>query len=74
MGAEIARGLVAVDNIGSQRAFAKCGYETDGVICELMIAVDAGLFPCNYCCVMIDRIRLLLFRYDHKLLRIMGRR
>ena len=45
MGAEIARGLVAVDNIGSQRAFAKCGYETDGVICELMVAVDARLFP-----------------------------
>src|SRR4051812_12129153 len=38
MGAEIARGLVAVDNIGSQRAFSKSGYETNGVVCELMIA------------------------------------
>ncbi|MBI1276977.1 MAG: GNAT family N-acetyltransferase [Anaerolineaceae bacterium] len=36
-GAVIARGLVAVDNVGSQKAFAKSGYETDGVICELMI-------------------------------------
>lgn len=40
MGAEVARGLVAVGNIGSQRAFAKSGYETDGVICELMVASD----------------------------------
>ncbi len=40
MGAEIARGLVAVDNIGSQKAFAKAGYETDNLICELMIASE----------------------------------
>ncbi len=45
MGAEIARGLVAVDNVGSQRAFTKCGYKTDGVTCELRVAVDARLFP-----------------------------
>ncbi len=40
MGAEIARGLIAVSNIGSQRAFSKSGYETDAVICELMVASD----------------------------------
>ncbi len=34
----MARGLVAIDNVGSQRAFARCGYETDGVICELLVA------------------------------------
>jgi len=39
-GAAIARGLVAVDNVGSQKAFAKSGYETDGVVCELMISSD----------------------------------
>lgn len=37
MGAELARGLVAVGNVGSQRAFAKSGYETDSAICELMV-------------------------------------
>ncbi len=40
MGAEIARGLVAVDNIGSQKSFAKSGYETNNVVCELMIASE----------------------------------
>ena len=37
-GAKIARGLVAFDNLGSQGAFARCGYETDGEICELLVA------------------------------------
>lgn len=37
-GTVIARGLVAIDNVGSQKAFAKSGYETDGIVCELMVA------------------------------------
>lgn len=37
-GAEMARGLVAIDNVGSQRTFAGCGYKTDEAICELLVA------------------------------------
>jgi GNAT superfamily N-acetyltransferase len=40
-GAEMARGLVAVTNIGSQRSFARCGYVTDEVICELLVASES---------------------------------
>lgn len=36
-GAAMARGLVGVDNVGSQRAFAGCGYETDNEFCELLV-------------------------------------
>jgi len=40
-GASYAQGLVAVDNVGSQKTFAHCGYETDGVIHELLVAERA---------------------------------
>lgn len=37
-GAVCARGLVAVGNLGSERAFARCGYTTDGIVDELLVA------------------------------------
>ncbi len=36
-GAELARGLVAVDNTGSQKSFSHCGYDTDGTRCDLLV-------------------------------------
>ena len=32
------RTLVAIDNAGSQGAFVRCGYKTDDVVCELLVA------------------------------------
>ncbi len=36
-GAEMARGLVAVDNVGSQKLFSRCGYYTDGTSYNLLV-------------------------------------
>ncbi len=41
-GATLARGLVAVDNVGSERSFERCGYTTDGVVCELLVASQSA--------------------------------
>ncbi|MCA0453077.1 MAG: GNAT family N-acetyltransferase [Chloroflexi bacterium] len=38
MGAAFARGLVAVGNTGSEKAFARCGYVTDEIANELVVA------------------------------------
>jgi len=35
MGAAFARALIRVDNIGSQRVFARCGYRVDEAVCAL---------------------------------------
>ncbi len=44
-GAIFARGLVAVANIGSERAFARCGYETDSTVHELLVAGESDKLP-----------------------------
>lgn len=41
-GAVLARGLVAVGNTGSERAFARCGYTTDRIVYELLVASKDG--------------------------------
>ena len=38
LGAAVARGLVQVDNVPSQRAFQRCGYESDQTVYTLMVA------------------------------------
>ena len=38
MGATVARGLVEVNNIASQRTFAGCGYQPSRAVCSLYIA------------------------------------
>ncbi len=38
MGVSFARALIRVDNVGSQRAFARCGYRLDGAVCALYIS------------------------------------
>jgi ribosomal protein S18 acetylase RimI-like enzyme len=35
--ASLARGLVEIENVGSQRTFIKCGYQSDGQICSLLV-------------------------------------
>jgi ribosomal protein S18 acetylase RimI-like enzyme len=39
-GAAIARGLVHVENVASQRAFARCGYQVDEQVCALYVSSD----------------------------------
>jgi ribosomal protein S18 acetylase RimI-like enzyme len=39
-GATLARGLVAVDNVGSQKSFERCGYKLDGTICDLFVCTS----------------------------------
>ncbi|MBZ0279618.1 MAG: GNAT family N-acetyltransferase [Anaerolineae bacterium] len=39
-GAGQARGLVAVDNVASQRTFMRCGYVCDEVVCGLYVGGD----------------------------------
>lgn len=44
MGAEVARGLVALANVSSQRTFAACGYTLNPQVCHLYIcAADLSL-------------------------------
>ncbi len=44
-GAELARGLVQVDNAGSQRAFARCAFTTDGMVYQLCVAFSGEVQP-----------------------------
>lgn len=39
-GATLARGLVAVDNVGSQKSFERCGYKLGESICDLMVFIS----------------------------------
>lgn len=41
-GAGRARGLVAVDNVASQRTFMRCGYVCDEAVCGLYVGGDFG--------------------------------
>ncbi len=44
LGAEVARGLVATRNIGSQRTFSACGYTLNPQVCRLYVcAADISL-------------------------------
>lgn len=44
-GAELARGLVQVDNTSSQRAFARNAFTTDGIVCHLYVAFSSVAQP-----------------------------
>ena len=44
-GTALARGLVAIDNVGSQKSFARCGYEVDETICALMVSASRSHEP-----------------------------
>lgn len=44
-GAELARGLVAVDNTGSQKSFTHCGYRTDGTKYDLIVCSSRSHEP-----------------------------
>jgi GNAT superfamily N-acetyltransferase len=44
-GASLARALVQVDNIASQRAFARCAFTTDGMVYQLCVAFSGEAQP-----------------------------
>ncbi len=42
MGASLARAAVRIDNIASQKTFARCGYRLDDTVCELHVSPESA--------------------------------